>query len=66
MIRELRNVMTEKVVGTVAYQDGELQLDGAAGPLFANFRRQVGDARLGEDLMGNGWSNGYLYLAEPQ
>ncbi|HEX6970227.1 MAG TPA: hypothetical protein VF174_15640 [Micromonosporaceae bacterium] len=60
---ELRAVGSDKVVGTVEFEDGVLTLAGAAGDAFAALRRHLGDQRLGEDLVANGWSNGYLYLA---
>lgn len=61
---ELRSVATQQVVGTVEYANDVLTLTGAAKEVFAELRRMAGDDRLGSELVANGWSNGYLYLAQ--
>lgn len=65
-MRQLRAVSDEKVLGTVDYVDGALVFTGGAEEVFAGLRSRLTDEQLGPDLMENGWSNGYLYLAEPE
>lgn len=64
MRRELRSVRTEELLGSVVVDhDGVLRLEGGAqGVLGKTVERMGADA--GRLLMADGWSNGYLYLAE--
>lgn len=63
--RELRVVATEEPVGRVGFgDDGKPFLDEAAADVLAGLRRRAGDdSQFVEDLLRDGWSNGYLYLA---
>lgn len=62
MRRELRSVQTEQVVGAVAEPD---QFEGAANSVLGRMRRELGDRETVAIVMREGWSNGYLYFAEP-
>lgn len=64
MRRELRSVATEEVIGAVD-DAADPPFEGAAGDVLGGLRREVGDAKAVEILLDEGWSNGYLYLAEP-
>lgn len=66
MRRELRVVATEAVVGAVEVDDrgGVPTFDGAAGPVFERMREREGAGPLAARLLADGWSNGYLYLAD--
>lgn len=65
MTRELRSVRTENVVGAVTVtDDGTITYQGAAEDVLSGVVRRLG-ANAGRVLMADGWSNGYLYLAEP-
>lgn len=65
--RELRVVATEKRVGAVSLVDGEAVFEQAAQTTFAGLRRFYDDdVKLVELLLKDGWSNGYLYLADEQ
>lgn len=66
MRRELRSVDTEKVLGNVIFENGKLSWDGPGDFPMPGLRSKLGDRRLGIELMENGWSNGYLYLADPE
>lgn len=62
--RELRVVESEKPLGTVNLDDdGTLTFTGGAEGVFAGMLRRQGKA-LGPELLNDGWSNGYLYLAD--
>jgi hypothetical protein len=62
--RELRSVQTEKVLGSVTVaDDGAITYRGAAEDVLSGAVRRLG-AEAGQVLMADGWSNGYLYLAE--
>ena len=61
--RELRNVQTERVLGLVLYANGRLSFEGGADAIFRRMVSMHGERVVGEELMANGWSNGYLYLA---
>jgi hypothetical protein len=63
MRRELRSVRTEEVLGAVT--DGPEPFEGAAADVLSGLRRQLGDAEAAARVLRDGWSNGYLYLAEP-
>lgn len=64
MRRELRSVRTEELLGSVVVLDGVVTLEGGALDVLAKTVERLGpDA--GKILMADGWSNGYLYLAEP-
>lgn len=63
MRRELRSVRDEALLGSVVVLDGVLTLEGAALNVLGKTVERLGpDA--GKILMADGWSNGYLYLAE--
>lgn len=64
--RELRIVATEQVVGAVAVADnGTGQFEQSAQRVFAGMRGRAGDdLALAKALIADGWSNGYLYLAD--
>ncbi len=66
MRRELRVVDTEKALGSVVYENGTLTWDGPGEFPMPGLRHRLGDQALGDQLMRDGWSNGYLYLAAPQ
>lgn len=53
-------------LGTVTYDDasGTLALAGMAQSIFAHPREDLGDRKLGENLVKGGWSNGQLYLTK--
>lgn len=66
-IRELRTVGTEVPVGAVVRaEDGTFEFQRAAADVFGRFLRSASAARVGVDLLANGWSNGYLYLSPLQ
>ncbi len=63
--RELRTVDTETRLGSVGISDdGKPFFVGQAKNLFAYARRTQGEESLIKELLDDGWSNGYLYLAE--
>lgn len=64
MRRELRSVRDERVLGAV---DDTLVVPfvGAAGDVLSGVRRERGDAEAVRQVIADGWSNGYLYFAEP-
>lgn len=65
--RELRSVDTETVLGAVVVRDdGSVEFDRSAQNVFAPLRRRASDREVAELLMRDGWSNGYLYLADEQ
>jgi hypothetical protein len=53
-------------IGTVTWDGETLTLDGAAEGVFDNLRDFMGDDALGETLIREGWSNGYLWLGDPE
>lgn len=61
--RALVVVASETRVGAVQFHEGQLSLTGAAVEVFEPLRERFDDATLGEDLIANGWSNGYLMLS---
>lgn len=66
MMRVLRSVSTEENLGAVIVAaDGTVTFDRAAGNVLGAMRRQLGDEVAARTVMAEGWSNGYLYLAEP-
>ncbi len=63
--RELRQVVTDAVLGAVEVgEDGAPVFEGAAGAIFGRLRARRGDVLAATELLRDGWSNGYLYLAE--
>lgn len=63
--RELRTVQGDRVVGAVEVLDGgRSRFDGQAAEVFARLRARLGDDQAAHSLLAEGWSNGYLYLAE--
>lgn len=64
MRRELRSVRTERVLGVVD-DTKEPPFEGGAGDVLGGLRREVGDRRAVEIVLAEGWSNGYVYFAEP-
>jgi hypothetical protein len=64
--RELRNVRTEARLGSVGLTDeGEAFFTGNAKDVFAAMlKRGKSDEEVVKQLLRDGWSNGYLYLAE--
>jgi hypothetical protein len=65
-LRELRVTSTQKPIGSVTVINGKLSFQGAAGDVFAGLRTRLGDAKLAAKLTKDGWSNGYLYLADEE
>lgn len=63
--RELRVVETEHRIGAVGVDDaGAAFFTDAADDVFDAVRRRSGDDdKAVADLLDDGWSNGYLYLA---
>jgi hypothetical protein len=67
MKRELRIVSTQQPIG-------ELEIDAKGKPHFrkraetalAGMRRKLGDEETAKQVMKGGWSNGYIYFADPQ
>ena len=66
MRRELRIVRTDEVVGAVSDDGAEPVFEDAAVTVFARLREQRGDALAAAELLRDGWSNGYLYLADDE
>lgn len=66
MRRELRIVRDDRVVGAVSDDDGEPVFEDAADTVFAHLRQLRGDAVAAAELLRDGWSNGYLYLADAE
>lgn len=64
MRRELRVVATEQVVGAAVRDLDGARLEGNAVNILRKQRLQRGDAAVIDDILGNGWSNGYVYFAE--
>jgi hypothetical protein len=69
-LRKLQDVRTKKTTGTVGIKDdGKPFFTGMASGAdgtFAGMIRRKGEAATIKDLLANGWSNGYLYLAEEE
>lgn len=66
MKRELRIVKTDEVVGElVVDRNGTPHFRGRAQNVLPALRRRTSDAEVARDLMAGGWSNGYVYFAEP-
>lgn len=63
MRRELRVVATEQVVGFVAVDEDGARFENAAVEVFGHLRAKLGHAEAARQLLAEGWSNGYLYLA---
>lgn len=66
MRRELRQVDTGQALGSVELDRDRATFSGAAGDIFRTMRTRLGDEQAARMLVGDGWSNGYLYLAEPR
>lgn len=64
MRRDLRSVRTETVVGAISDAADE-GFVGAAASVLGAMRRDLGDDETIRRVMAEGWSNGYLYFAEP-
>lgn len=65
MRRELRDVKTEEVVGSLTVDDsGAVAFDRYAGDVLRTLRAKLGDQKAAATVMADGWSNGYLYFAE--
>lgn len=64
MRRELRTVRGDHLRGAV---DDSLRSPfvGQAADALRGLRGEVGDNRAVEIVLAEGWSNGYLYFAEP-
>lgn len=62
--RELRVVSSDAVVGSVGWDGDTLTLGEVANDVFAAHRARIPDDVLGPRLIEDGWSNGYLYLAD--
>ena len=63
-VLELRSAANDDVLGTVTHADGLLTFTAAAEYVFAQLRTILGNERLWQDLADNGWSNGWLYVAQ--
>lgn len=61
--RELRVVGTDVVVGTVDEERGD-RFTGHAVHVFTHMCDRLGADEAARQLIADGWSNGYLYLAE--
>jgi len=62
MIRQLRSVKTDDILGEIAVNGGgQVTYQGEAGDVLSKLVARDGP----DDVMKNGWSNGYLYLAGP-
>jgi hypothetical protein len=62
--RELRSVATESIVGAV--DDGAPEpFEGQAAKVLGWMRRTLGDTETIRQVLADGWSNGYLYFADP-
>ena len=60
--RELRSVRTDDRVGSVSLtDDGKILFTGGARDLF---QKMKDDIPAITELLDEGWSNGYLYLAD--
>lgn len=64
--RKLLVASTDKPVGSVTVTNGKLSFQGEAGDVFAGLRTRLGDEKLAATLINDGWSNGYLYLADEE
>lgn len=62
--RELRVAANELVVGAVVLDDTGPQFIEYADRTFARLRTQLGDLETATALLDEGWSNGYIYLAD--
>lgn len=65
MRRELQSVRTGQVLGAVVLDRAGPSFEGRAGEVLAAMRRRLGDTRAAELVIAEGWSNGYLYFADP-
>lgn len=65
MRRELRDLTTGQVVGALIIQDGQVEFDRYAAGVLRRLRARLGDREAADIVMAKGWSNGYLYFAEP-
>jgi len=66
MTRGLRVVTTERPAGSLTVdQDGTPHFEGAADGVLRSQRHREGDKVIAQQIMRDGWSNGYLYFAEP-
>lgn len=63
MRRELRDVKDETVLGWVD-DDADPPFDENAARTLSGMRLRLGDPETVRIVLREGWSNGYLYLAE--
>lgn len=64
--RRLLVVANERDLGMVAQDESGARFEGATARVFARVRAEQGDNAAARTLIENGWSNGYLYLGEPE
>lgn len=64
MRRELRSVRSGKYLGAVDDTRGP-GFEGAAEQVLASLRTRLGDEETIAHVLAEGWSNGYLYFADP-
>lgn len=65
MRRELRAVSSGEVRGAIDDTRPD-PFEGLARDALSTMRRQFGDRETVSRVMREGWSNGYLYFAEPR
>lgn len=62
----MRSVRDEQVLGAVDdVRIADAAFVGAAGDVLSALRRELGDEEAVRRVLADGWSNGYLYFAEP-
>lgn len=63
--RELIVVGSNKVVGAVGVDDeGSPLFQGGAAQVFSGQLRKSSRKKVADDLLKNGWANGYVYLGD--
>lgn len=64
--RPLLRVVSNTPLGVVAHDESGARFEGATAGVFAQTRAEQGDDVAARTLVADGWSNGYLYLGDPE
>jgi len=62
MRRNLRSLRSATVLGAVVSDAAGKRFEGSAAGVLGGMRGEIGDPATVDEVLNNGWSNGYLYF----
>ncbi|HEX7160542.1 MAG TPA: hypothetical protein VF223_04805 [Trebonia sp.] len=65
MRRDLLDLASGQTVGSLTLEGDVVTFDRYANSVLRNMRAKLGDLEAAKQVMADGWSNGYLYFADP-